>query len=102
MSKGEEALAFQLTALKIPFEREVKFHPERRWRADFGLPNSVLVEVEGGTWSGGRHTRGSGFEKDCEKYAWAVILGYRVLRFTTNQVDSGIAISLIEKALKNN
>lgn len=58
----------------------------------------IAVEVEGGTWSGGRHTRGDGFEKDCEKYNTAALAGWRVLRFTGAQVQSGIAITVIEGA----
>jgi len=39
----------------------------------------LAVEVDGGTWTGGRHTRGAGFEADCEKLNAAVIAGFRVL-----------------------
>ena len=61
---------------------EFKFCPSRKWRADFAIPSHrLLVEIEGGVWSGGRHTRGSGFIGDMEKYNMAAILGYRVLRF---------------------
>ncbi len=82
----------QLRAAGVQFEREHKFHPTRRWRFDFALPeHRIGVEVEGGTWNGGRHTRGSGYEKDCEKYAEALCLGWRVLRVTGKQVKSGDA-----------
>lgn len=62
---------------------EFKFHPSRKWRADFALPAAkILVEIDGGVWSGGRHTRGAGFVRDQEKLNAAAVLGYRVLRFT--------------------
>lgn len=57
--------------------------PARRWRFDRAyLPAKVAVELEGGVFCGGRHTRGAGYEKDCEKYNAAVALGWRVWRLT--------------------
>lgn len=96
-SFGEETLAMQLKGLKINFEREFEFCADRKWRADFHLIGKmVLIEVEGGIWSGGRHTRGKGFIADMEKYNTAQNLGYKVLRFSTEQVKSGLAIGQIE------
>lgn len=97
-SEGEAELTKQLKALKIEFVREFKFHPKRKWRADFHLiGKKILVEVEGGIWSGGRHTRGKGYIGDMEKYNSATVMGYQVLRFSTEQVKSGVAILEIEK-----
>ena len=97
-SVGESELIIQLKALKIEFEREFKFHPKRKWRADFHLVEKmILVEVEGGIWSGGRHTTGKGYLGDMEKYNAATVMGYQVLRFSTEQVKSGLAIQQIEK-----
>lgn len=71
---------------------EHRYHPTRKWRFDFAWPDRlVAVEIEGGAWTGGRHTRGSGFVKDCDKYNAAALLGWRVLRYTTthlNDVDA--------------
>ena len=67
---------------------ELKFHPVRKWRADFALPSyKVLIEIDGGIWSGGRHTRGAGFIGDMEKLNEAAILGWRVLRFQPKDVN---------------
>ncbi len=100
MSKPEDALAFQLDAIGLDgYEREYKFHPVRKWRFDFAWTDIQLaVEVEGATWAQGRHTRGSGFEKDCEKYNTAVLLGWRVLRVPSGWVDDGRALDVIERA----
>lgn len=99
VSPGEAALALQLQALRIDFDREFKFCPDRRWRADFRV-GRVLVEVEGGIWSGGRHTRGTGFENDCEKYNWAALNGWLVLRYSTRQVLAGQAAHGIVEAME--
>lgn len=100
-SEGELRLARDLKALKINFEQEYKFHPERNWRADFLITGTkILVEVEGGIWSGGRHTRAKGYLGDMEKYNAAAILGFKVLRFDTQQVKSGLAIKQIENLVR--
>ena len=45
----------------------------------------------------GRHTRGSGFEADCVKYAEAMLLGYRVLRVTPAMIADGRAVDYVLK-----
>ena len=94
----EAKLARELKTLKIEFEQEFEFHPKRKWRADFHLVGKkILVEVEGAIWSGGRHTRGKGYLGDMEKYNAATMMGFQVIRFSTDQVKSGHAIQQIEK-----
>ncbi|HFF2644350.1 DUF559 domain-containing protein [Acinetobacter nosocomialis] len=98
LSVGEMVLATHLRACKISFEQEYKFHPERKWRADFLITGTkILIEVEGGIWSGGRHTRGKGYLGDMEKYNEAAAMGYTVLRFSNEQVKSGLALKKIEQ-----
>lgn len=100
-SEGEELMALHIRAERLPpAEREWRFHPTRMWRFDFCWPGRRLaLEVEGGVWARGRHTRGSGYTKDLEKYNAAAMLGFRVLRFTTDQVKDGSAIALLREAL---
>lgn len=102
ISGHEQLLKFQCRALKLPEpEREVRFHATRRWRFDLAWPSLHLAaEVEGGIWKGGRHTRGKGYEGDCEKYNSAALAGWRVLRFTTGMVKDGRAINVLERALR--
>jgi very-short-patch-repair endonuclease len=97
----EESFAMQVRACKLPTpEREYRFDPSRRWRIDYAWPDrKLLVELEGAIWVGGRHTRGSGFSKDCEKYNAASMLGYTLLRFTADMVKSGAAIVTVQRAL---
>jgi len=76
---------------------EYKFHAERKWRFDYViLSHKIAIEVEGGVWSNGRHTRGSGFVKDMEKYNEAARLGYRLIRVQPQELLTGYTISLIE------
>lgn len=72
--------------------RELVFHGERKWRFDFAWPDrKIAVEIEGGAWSRGRHTRGAGFREDCIKYGEAFRLGWTVLRVMPEQITSGLA-----------
>ena len=77
---------------------ELKFHPVRRWRFDFAWEDKkVALEVEGGGWTGGRHTRGSGFAKDILKYNSAALLGWVVVRTTPQEVCMQETVDLINE-----
>ena len=97
----EAALAFQLKVAHLPAaEREHRFTPLRRFRFDFAWPEYlVAVEVDGATWSAGRHSRGEGIHSDCEKSCEAAVLGWRVLRVDRQMVEDGSALRFIERAL---
>jgi very-short-patch-repair endonuclease len=65
------------------------------------FPNErVAVELDGGSWIGGRHTSGAGFEADCVKLSEAAAMGWRVLRVTPAMVNDGRAIQVIMRALE--
>jgi len=100
-SELEDTLAFHIQAAGLP-EPEREYHfCKRRWRFDFAYPDQMIaIECEGGTWSGGRHSRGQGFEDDCIKYNTAAIMGWVVLRFTGKLINNWYAISVIEEALE--
>lgn len=49
---------------------------------------------------GGRHNTGAGMQADCEKYSWAAILGWCVVRATTTMIRDQIAIELLEAAFR--
>ena len=91
----------RLGALPVPVA-EFKFHPTRKYRADWAFVDArLLVEVEGGAFlkDGGRHNRGAGFRNDLEKYAEAAILGYRVIRVLPEWIEDGRALTYVERAL---
>lgn len=100
-SEMERNLMFQIQCARLPEpEIEYKFYETRKWRADFAWPEHMLIaEYEGGIWTGGSHTRGKRYESDCEKYNAATLAGWRVLRFTHDQVKSGYALNSIRQAL---
>lgn len=103
MSKLEDTLLFHMRANRLPEpEREYMFAKDikRRWRFDFAWPKRKLaVEVEGGIWVGGAHTRGRHFNSDADKYNHAALTGWKVLRFSTNHISDGNAVLTIKKAL---
>lgn len=98
-----ELAAFQqIRAVKLDAScvRQFKFHPVRKWAFDFAWPQrKVALEVDGGVHTGGRHTRGAGFTEDCVKANTALIMGWRVLRATGDQVKSGQALEWLEALL---
>lgn len=83
-------------------EREYVFAKPRRYRFDFAWPElRIAVELEGGIWSNGRHTRGQGYESDCRKYNLAQCLGWVVLRYTRGMVESGEAIRDLQELINS-
>lgn len=101
-SELEETLLLMIKAEGLPLpEREIRFHNTRRWRFDFAYPSlKIGIECEGGTWTGKGHAGGKRYRLDCEKYDWAALMGWKVLRFTKGMIDDGEAIELIKRALK--
>lgn len=81
--------------------KEYKFHPERRWRFDFAIPQyKIALEIEGGIWTRGRHTRPKGFLSDMEKYNMATLMGWRVFRTTPRDLYSVATITMLRTAIK--
>ncbi len=79
---------------------EHKFHPDRKWRFDYAwVKRKVALEIEGGVWTKGRHTRGEGFIKDMEKYNAAALAGWKLLRCTPQDVEDESVFELLKRAL---
>lgn len=98
----ERLLLAQIRRRGLPEpEREFGFDPRRGWKFDFCWPALKLaVEVEGGVWTGGRHNRSIGFQRDCEKYNRAAIMGWMLLRYPEGRVRDGQAAAEIEQVVR--
>ena len=91
----EDEFALQLQIASIPFEREYRAINGRKYRWDF-LVGSILVEIQGGTWTKGGHSTGKGLHRDYEKNNAAVLAGWRVLYFDAEMVRSGAALGTVQ------
>lgn len=96
-----------LAELGLKFVKEYAFALPRKWRFDYVLDGfvsgcalligRVAIEIEGGIWVQGRHTRGCGYLRDLEKYREAAAANWRVYRFSTGEVLNGTAREFISK-----
>lgn len=119
MSQLEAMMALQFRAYEMQVTEEYKFAAVhvgegkgirnrlkeaglKNWRFDFAfIDQKIAVEIEGGAWTGGRHTRGKGFSEDLIKYDAAVNLGWFVYRCDGSMIKQGIAINTIRKLLES-
>jgi very-short-patch-repair endonuclease len=97
----DRIFAALLTRAGLPLPvPEFRFEPQRRWRADFAWPDQKLIlEVEGGVFIRGRHSRGAGMLGDFEKYNRAAVLGWRLLRCTPKGLYDPETITMLQQAL---
>ncbi len=90
---------FEWAGLPAPTP-EYRFDPDRAWRVDWAWPEHRLaLEVEGGVWTRGRHTRPSGYLKDLEKYNRLAVLGWRLLRTTPDDLLTEHTAAMVREAL---
>lgn len=90
------------TDLKVECVKEFKFHPVRKWRFDYAVPEyKIALEVEGGVWTGGRHISPKGFLGDIEKYNTATLMGWRVFRTTPDDLYKKKTLDLMKSAILN-
>ena len=66
---------------------EHRFHAARKWRFDFAhVESRTAFEIQGGAWVQGRHSRGAGMSKDCDKSIAAALEGWVVVPLTREQI----------------
>jgi very-short-patch-repair endonuclease len=101
----EDDFAFHVKAQHLPpIMRKYQFAHTlgRKWEADFAYPDRhLLIEIDGGIWrkGGGAHSHPTQILRDMEKGNDAAFLGYRVLRFTSDQVRDGHAVAFLIRIL---
>lgn len=82
-------------------EAEFRFHPIRQWRFDYvHHASKTAVEIDGGIFNKGRHTRAKGYQGDCDKLNAAALFGYHVFRLTTGQVSAERVLQIIQHTQK--
>lgn len=86
--------------------KEVKIIPKRRFRADYVIEmksygilqaHKIIIEVNGGVWSGGAHGRGTGITRDYEKSNLAQCEGFIFLQYTPQDMQKCKYIEHLEK-----
>ena len=101
LSKLEEDLLFQIQVSGLPEPIcQYKIFEYRKYTADFAWPDQmVIAECEGGTWSVGGHSTGTGIERDCLKANLAQMDGWTYLRFTSGMIRDTTAIETLKAVL---
>lgn len=86
----------------LPFPvRQLRAIPGRKLAFDLAWPAAkVAVEFDGGTYSGGRHVRPDGFERDHVKRALAQLDGWIVLCVTYRQFHKGLLFEWLARAFE--
>jgi len=102
MSHLEGTLDLLILADELPMpETDYLFDkPRSKRELDFAWPEyKVGVEVQGGIWARGAHTRGAGYMRDCSKLNDAQLQGWLLLWVTANHINSGKALVWLRRAL---
>jgi len=82
---------------------EHQFCEGRRWRFDFACVEiATAIEIDGGIWTRGRHSRGTGQVADKEKINTAQLFGWLVLRYTPQQFDGWMWLEDVKVAKGRN
>lgn len=101
-TEADLLLPIHMRELGIPLVKEHKFSLTRQWQFDFAnVEYRVAFEIEGGIHTGGRHTRGEGYQGDLTKYNMATALGWTLFRFSTEDVKTGDAKEVVKIWLGN-
>ncbi|MCK4086123.1 hypothetical protein HCY58_03465 [Acinetobacter radioresistens] len=99
--EAEETLFQELEEHSIGYERKFQFKNTKHWRFDFHIVKlRLLIEIEGGPWSGGRRGKLANKAWSIDRYDHAEELGYTFERFHPDSILSGYVINWIKKELE--
>ena len=95
LDRKEKSLLYQLKVLDMlgraagsGWQCEWRFHKTRLWRFDYAHPGyGIGIEIQGGIFIKGKHSRGAGQLKDWEKYNAAQLMGWKVLQYSPQQLQ---------------
>lgn len=113
---------FKECGLPTPY-LEFKFHATRKWRFDLCWPNArsysncfieeqdesvaeyltckpLALEVQGGIFVAGRHSRGAALLKEWEKLNAAAEMGYRIIYCQPKDLTTQATVDLIKRCLQ--
>lgn len=80
-----DQLKLQLIKLGIKFEENFQFKHTKHWRFDFLLiEHRILIEIAGGSWSGGRSGRLKNKAWSVDRYDHAEDMGFEIIRIESS------------------
>ncbi|HHP8160794.1 TPA: hypothetical protein ACSISM_003814 [Acinetobacter baumannii] len=98
--EAEEEFTEALDNLEIKYEKKFQFKSTKHWRFDFHIVKlRLLIEIEGGPWSGGRGGKLSNKAWSLDRYDHAEEMGYKIERFHPDSILSGYVINWIKSEL---
>jgi very-short-patch-repair endonuclease len=103
LSRAELRFAelWELLYPDIDLHTEYRFTPPRRFRFDFAfLPSKIAIEINGGNWIHGRHTRASNLSNEYEKLNLATLNGWRVFVLSPEMINEDW-LARIASCIKN-
>jgi very-short-patch-repair endonuclease len=81
-------------------EHEFQFHPVRKWRFDWALPDRKIAwEYDGLMQADASHSSVAGILRDVEKINEAQALGWTVYRVNAKSIHDGSAFTLADRVL---
>ena len=84
-------------SLGMTLEKEFKYVPSRRFRADYCILEwRLLIEVVGGIYNGKAHGSITGIKKDIERLNLSTICGWQMIRILPEDFIKTQAIDILE------
>jgi hypothetical protein len=82
-------------------QKEYRPGVAKKFRFDYAWPEwKIAIEVNGATWTKGRHSSGEGIQRDYTKLNYCQILGWLVIQFSTSMGELYVR-EVITKAFRS-